>query len=112
MNPEKKSKRIEYWRKIIAECENSQMKKSDWLKQKSINPKTYYRWHKEIRMMDNADTDTEENNSSHQFGELLPVIHDQHNSSASIHIGNAEIMIDNAMSDELLIKIIRAISNV
>lgn len=107
------SKRAEHWRNIVAECENSQMKKSDWLELHSINPKTYYRWHRQLKIMDDEIEQTKEVNTDGQFGELCPVPQtDKYAiSSTVIHLGNTEIVIDNSMSEDFIAKVIKAISN-
>ena len=42
--------RRERWKSIIKECNESGMKKADWLAAHSINFQTYYNWQRKLRM--------------------------------------------------------------
>jgi hypothetical protein len=47
--------RRERWKQIICECNQSGMKKKDWLELNHISPKLYYRWQKNLRMETGSD---------------------------------------------------------
>lgn len=41
--------RFQYWARLIAECQSSQMTVKAWCEQQGIVPKTYYYWLRKIR---------------------------------------------------------------
>lgn len=42
--------RKQYWTKVIEECNNSGMNKTEWLKLNNINRHTYYAWQQKLRV--------------------------------------------------------------
>ena len=44
-----KQAKLQYWAGLIHECQNSGMKKKDWLESKGILKDTYYYWYKKVQ---------------------------------------------------------------
>ena len=42
--------RRERWKEIIKECNESGIKKKDWMEIHNINPKQFYKWQQKLRM--------------------------------------------------------------
>lgn len=104
--------RRQKWALIIQECNESGMKKKDWLAEHHINPKQFYRWQKTLRM----ELGTELILSERKYPEFEVVEpHSQKGksimASAVIHKGNMMIELDEDITDLFLLRIIKAAEN-
>jgi len=114
--------RQEKWKAIIQECNNSGMNKRDWLAAHNINPKTFYGWQRKLRMelgtelvlaQNNALTSMKNEPSFCQITE--PVVNTGRSTgkpAAIISTGNMSIEVSEDISDDFLIRLMRAASNV
>lgn len=106
------AKRHEYWKRVVTECNQSGMKKKDWMKIHNISPKGFYRWQKIF-----ADEDASSLLSSdHEpcqcsFVELTPSLLPEKVSSAVIRKGNISVEITESVTDEFLSRIFRVMTN-
>ncbi len=109
--------RREYWIATIRECNESGMMKKDWLAERGINPKAFYRWQKKLRMEagtelilanQNAITET----APPDFCQLnVPDNTDVHQ-GAVIRNDHFSIELKEDISDEFLLRIMKAASHV
>lgn len=112
--------RREYWKSIVQECNQSGMKKKDWLSEHHINPKAFYRWQKRLRLETGTEMilkHVEETNNMPEFALITqPTIRDipmlSAQSDVQISIGKASIRINEEITDEFLIRIFKVISHV
>lgn len=114
--------RRERWKAIIKECNDSGMKKTDWLKEHNINPKTYYSWQRKLRMEIGTELVVTQNHAltssrnETDFCQITePVIKSKsvvEKTSVIISTGNMNIEISEDISDSFLIRLMRAASNV
>ena len=109
--------RRERWKEIINECSESGMKKRDWLADHHINPKTYYRCQRKLRMENGAELVPVRNNSVAPVQEIndfcpleKPAVTEK--TGAVISAGGLNITIGEDISDEFLMRILRAASHV
>ena len=108
------------WAAIIKECNESGMKKKAWLAERGIQPKTFYRWQKQLRMEIGTEMMISEKNTSApavyhpapEFGLVSSPDSASVPSSAVIRKGGIEIEVTDDISDQLLHRIIRAVKNV
>lgn len=112
--------RRQRWTAIIKECNESGMKKKEWLQEHNINPKSFYKWQKQLRMelgtemiLARCSKKNEAVCSLPEFG--LVSLPEQtsavKNDSAVIRKGNMEIKVTEEISDAFLFRIIKAVSN-
>lgn len=106
-----------YWLNIVTQCNQSEMSKSDWMAEHNINPKMFYSWQKKLRDRGLIDhEETEDDVSSTRFIELVPPasvpeVIPHRSSTASICHGDISVDIDESISDDFLIRIIRAVKH-
>lgn len=109
--------RQEKWKAIIQECNNSGMNKRDWLAAHNINPKTFYQWQRKLRMEIGTELALAQNNAlapvknRPDFCQLTPPVPSVQ-SKAVITAGNLNIGLSEDISDEFLLRILRAVSHV
>jgi hypothetical protein len=110
--------RWEHWTAIVKACNESGMPKKDWLQLHNINPHQFYRWQNKIRMAVGNEALLAKEQTSGQlvsrFGEVktLPVSSSGDLSpGAVLRCGNLEVRISDAISDDLLLRIIRAMNH-
>lgn len=110
------------WAAIIKECNESGIKKKDWLAEHNINPKAFYRWQKRLRVEIGTGMILSEKDIT------APVVHPPlpefglvssqdspsviNTASAVIRKGDLEIELSDGISDQLLHRIIRVVKNV
>lgn len=114
--------RQEKWKAIIQECNNSGMNKRDWLAAHNINPKTFYGWQRKLRMELGTELVLAQNNaltsmkSEPSFCQITePVVNTGRSTgkpAAIISTGNMSIEVSEDISDDFLIRLMRAASNV
>lgn len=112
--------RREKWKEIIRACNESGMKKKDWLEANHINPKTFYRWQRKLRMEIGTDlilaqkAAAENTAGNPQFSLIEPssekpvILIPQ----AVIRNNHLCIEISEGITDDLLIRIMKAASHV
>jgi hypothetical protein len=114
------------WINIIIQCNNSGMKKENWLKQNNISRHNFYRWQSTLRkelgrfwIMDKKlehipaiVEEIERPIEKRPFLELKePIDVGDHNSSVTVKCDSFIIELDESISDEFLSRIIKAVSN-
>lgn len=114
--------RRERWKAIIKECNDSGMKKIDWLAAHNINPETYYNWQRKLRMEIGTELVITQNNAltsvqnEADFCQITaPVTKPETavgKTTAIISAGNLNIEVREGISDSFLIRLMRAASNV
>lgn len=101
-----------YWLSVITECNSSGMCKAQWLREHQIEEKRFYYWQHRFKL-ESVITDTDNSTSdSSRFVPLpLPVKSSRLSRSASATICKDDISIDlyDSVSDDLLVKIIKAV---
>ena len=104
------------WVSIIMECKTSGQSVPQWCNEHGINEKQYWYYHRKLR----NHLTQEVGNHTDIFPATLPPSSDVtfqewkkpiRHGSAHIQLGNHQIEIDEDISDELLLKIIRAVSH-
>lgn len=111
------AQRHEYWKRVVTECNQSGMKKKEWMKIHNISPKGFYRWQKIF-----ADEDAISLLSSdHEpcqgsFVELTPSlfpekVSSRFISSAVIRKGDISVEITDSVTDEFLARIFKVMTN-
>ncbi|MCR5449740.1 MAG: hypothetical protein K6F23_10120 [Solobacterium sp.] len=114
--------RRERWKTIIKECNESGMKKAYWLAAHNINSKTYYNWQRKLRMEIGAELVLAQNNAivpaqnSTDFCQLTQPVGEisevTEKTAAVIKSGNVSVEINEEISDDLLIRLMKAVSHV
>lgn len=110
--------RLMQWTPIIRECHNSGMTIKSWCLENSVNEKQFYYWQRRIReevynTLETTDSKTQQPNFIQ-----LPVPADNSRNTSSfeadmiIHIGNNVLELSNTVSEELLSKVLKVMSNV
>ncbi len=109
--------RRERWKAIIKECNESGMKKKDWLEQNGINPKLFYRWQQKLRMEIGAELVLAQSNAVsavHSMPDFCPLTQPDscRETTAVIRAGNVSVEISEDIPDDFLIRLMRAAANV
>lgn len=116
MAGEKDAARKVYWADIIHQCNQSGMIKNEWLKQHDISSKSFYYWQKKLRDEDFMISNEEETPSvmtDNRFVELSSdsIIPSVSSKSVTIHKSNISIDLDESVSDEFLLRILKAMNH-
>ena len=116
MAGEKYAARKVYWADIIRQCNQSGMIKIDWLRQHDISSKSFYYWQKKLRDEDFMISNEEETPSvktDNRFVELSPdsITPFASSKSVTIHKSNISIDLDESVSDEFLLRILKAMNH-
>lgn len=111
--------RLMQWAPIIQECHSSGMTIKSWCLENNINEKQYYYWQRRVREEVYSILEKAESKRKPNFVQLpVPVPADNLENTSSftadmiIHIGNNVLEISNTVSEELLSKVLKVISNV
>ena len=121
MNRVTHAMRRQKWMAIVQECNSSGMKKKDWLAEHNIDPKKFYRWQRRLQM--EVGTDIVMTQSSQKpvpaeptpsFGILKKpeTVTVPYHPSVTLHKGDVHVEIDEDISDEFLLRIVKAVSHV
>ena len=116
MAGEKYAARRGYWADIIHQCNQSGMIKNEWLKQHNISSKSFYYWQKKLRDEDFMISNEEETPSLMTDNRFVELSSDSITPSASsksvtIHKSNISIDLDESVSDEFLLRILKAMNH-
>lgn len=110
--------RRSYWTDIIRRCNQSGIAKVEWMRQNNISEKSYYYWQKKLR--DEAAMMLIEDESIHQpeltnnrFVELPSshVIPAQSSCPVTLQKGDLRIELNESVSDEFLMRILKAVNH-
>ena len=122
-------KRSAFWAEIIRMCNESGMKKIDWLRQNQIDEKRFYYWQHRLRMDaayqiarrnpelvdESLKTPVQECREESRFQEVTFRTGYQvsgHSGNAVIRRGDLSIELNDGISDAFLTRILKAVSNV
>lgn len=97
-----------YWFNIVKTCKQSGMPVVTWCKQNHIAESTFWYWHKQY--MNEAVHQAAQ--SIPEFVELKSPEEPSHRDTVTIEKDGVHVNIDQSVSDELLIKVLRCLSNV
>ena len=116
MAGEKYAARKVYWADIVHQCNQSGMIKNEWLRQHDISSKSFYYWQKKLRDEDFMISNEEETPSlmtDNRFVELSSdsIIPSVSSKSVTIHKSNISIDLDESVSDEFLLRILKAMNH-
>ena len=116
MAGEKYAARRGYWADIIHQCNQSGMVKIDWLRQHDISSKSFYYWQKKLRDEDFMISNEEETPSvktERRFVELSSgsITPSASSKSVTIHKSDISIDLDESVSDEFLLRILKAMNH-
>lgn len=109
--------RLMQWTPIIRECRNSNMTVKAWCVENNVNEKQYYYWQRRVRKDAFDSLKKAESKSKPNFVQL-PVTADSSMNTSSfkadmvIHFGNNVLELSNTVSEELLSKVLKVMSNV
>lgn len=109
--------RLMQWSPIIRECRNSSMTVKSWCLENNINEKQFHYWQRRIREGAFETLKKAESQGRPNFVQL-PVSADSLRNTSSfmadmvIHIGNNVLELSNTVSEELLTKVLKVMSNV
>lgn len=98
-----------YWMNVITECNHSGMCKSKWLKDHNIEEKRFYYWQHRFKL-ESARNSADESVSS-KFIELKRPSISADTSSVLIHKGDFSVEVPDSVSDDFLLRIVKAVSN-
>jgi len=108
--------RLTQWTSIVRKCRNSGMSIRSWCIENNINEKQFHYWQRRVRgeVFKNLKKTELENNPTFV---QLPVPADSIGSSSFkadiiIHTGNSTLELSNTVSEELLSKVLKVLSNV
>lgn len=109
--------RLMQWTQIIRECHNSGMSVKDWCLETNVSEKKFYYWQRRVRGEAFESLKKNELQNQTKFVQLS-VQNDNLNNSLSfkpdiiLHIGNNILELSNTVSEELLSKVLKVMSNV
>jgi hypothetical protein len=107
--------RREKWKQIIQECNNSGMRKKDWLALNHVQEKAYYRWQKILRVETESEiilsNSTDPVLTQPSFVQLQPPSAISEDKPVIIRTDELSIEVTEDISDSFLLRIIKAISN-
>ena len=109
--------RLINWASIIYECRNSGMTVRSWCINKNINASQFYYWERRVSGKQFVTLKKPESESKSNFVQLqvtddCPKSDPSFKTDILIHIGNSILEISNSVSEELLSKVLKVISNV
>ena len=119
--------RAQYWAGVVKECNESRMKKKVWLAQHNISEKAFYKWQQQHNISEKAfykwqqklrvqvGTDlilSEVNKPALDIAELKCPVPAKPQSSVQIEKDGITINLNEDISDAMLVRIMRALSNV
>lgn len=109
--------RLMQWTPIIRECRSSGMSVRTWCLQNNVNEKQFHYWQRRVRREVFDTLKKDESQSQPNFVQLQ-VPADSLRSTSSfrtdmiIHIGNNVLELSNTVSEELLLKVLKVLSDV
>lgn len=108
--------RLIQWTPIVRECRSSGMSVKSWCIENKVNEKQFYYWQRRIREELYSALEKTESKSQPQFVQLPVSVDSSRNTPAFIadmivHIGNNILEISNNVSEELLSKVLRVMSD-
>ncbi|MGC7873922.1 IS66 family insertion sequence element accessory protein TnpA [Desulfosporosinus sp. SYSU MS00001] len=109
--------RLMQWTDIVRECRSSGMAVKAWCLENNINEKKFYYWQRRIRGEVFGTLKKTESQSQSNFVQLpVPADSSRNNPSfrpdMTIHIGNNVLELSNTVSEELLSKVLKVMSDV
>lgn len=110
--------RRSYWTDIIRQCNQSGIAKSEWMRQNNISEKSYYYWQKKLRdeavvMMMEEESTNQNDREDNRFVELTSAHTISHDNSSPVTIQKGDLRIDlnESVSDDFLIRILKAVNH-
>lgn len=97
-----------YWYNIVKTCKQSGMPVVTWCKENNIAESTYWYWHKQF----SNEAAQQAAQALPEFVELKEIDKRVASDPMIIEKNGIHIQIDTSVSDELLIKVLRCLSNV
>lgn len=109
--------RLMQWTPIIRECRGSGMPVKSWCLENNVNEKQFYYWQRRVREEIYNTLGKTESQIQPSFVQLpVPTDNSRNTSSFTadmiIHIGNNVLEISNTVSEELLSKVLKVMSDV
>lgn len=111
--------RLKQWASIIRECRNSGMTVKAWCLENNVNNKQFYYWQHRVREETYKAIEKYEPNKPANFVQLpVPAFVDSSENPTSftadmiVHIGNNVLELSNTVSEELLSKVLKVMSDV
>ena len=105
--------RAQYWAGVVKECNESGMKKKVWLAQHNISEKAFYKWQQKLRVQVGTDLILSEvNKPALDIAEPKCPVPAKPQSSVQIEKDGITINLNEDISDAMLVRIMRALSNV
>ena len=109
--------RLKHWTPIISECRNSAVPVRAWCIQNNIDEKKFYYWQRRIR--EEAFDTLKKKESQNQTNFVKLSVHNDilknipsFKPDIIIHIGNNILELSNTVSEELLSKVLKVMSDV
>ena len=104
-----------YWMRIIGECNQSGMKKSQWCAEHEVDIKAFYRWQRKLRtetyqvaVQKIPSIDTGNVPIIAELKKPTPV---KSVASVAVHVGKATIEIQESVSDEFLARLVKVMGS-
>ena len=109
--------RLKQWASVIRECHNSGMTVSSWCRENNVHEKQFYYWQRRVRVETYRTLEKTESEKQTNFVQLPVAIDSSKNSTSFmpdmvVHIGNNVLELSNTVSEELLSKVLKVMSNV
>lgn len=109
--------RLIQWTPIVRECRSSGMSVKSWCTENNVNEKQFFYWQRRVREEVYSVLEKTESKRQPTFVQLPAPVDSARNTSAFmadmvIHIGNNMIELSNTVSEELLSKVLKVISDV
>lgn len=109
--------RLMQWIPIIRECRNSGMPVRTWCLENNVNEKRFYYWQRHVREEAFDTLKKTESQNQANFVQLPVPVDSARNSSffkadMVVHIGNNVLELSNTVSEELLSKVLKVMSDV
>jgi putative transposase len=109
--------RLTQWTQVIRECRSSGVAIRIWCSENNVNEKQFYYWQRRIRAQAFNSLENIKSKEQSKFVQLpapvdsLSLGRSSFSSDMVLHIGNNIIEISNTVSEELLSKVFKVISD-
>lgn len=109
--------RLMQWTPIIRECHNSSMTIKAWCLENNVNEKQFYYWQRRVREEAYNSLEKTESKRQSKFIQLTAPADSSRKTSSFIpdmiiHVGSNILELSNTVSEELLSKVLKVISDV
>lgn len=102
----------EKWLNLITECKDSGMTVTDYCQMHNVSDKTYYYYNRKFKLMFEKQAEQHSMQIRPQFEELkLPAQRNSENIGVRLTVGKVNVEINENISDEFILRLVRILNN-